>query len=513
MPDNIRSFVVPCQGGLVTNMDPLSQSINMPGSSSLMLNMEPSVEGGYRRITGFDNTYGTVSGTGSILGVAVFSKLNDGIFACRTPSAGSNYLHKWNSGTESWDAITTSGSPTMTGVTRVRFSKLNWGTPYLALTDGVNPLAVWDGTTYTQVTSGGVLSAPKFSQDFSNHLFIAGDSSEPQTLTFSAPLDPTDWDPANGAGSINMGFDITAMKAFRNQLFVFGDNQIKKIVGTSFADFQLQDVTKNLGCVAPDTVVEFNGDLLFLGPDGIRPISATDRIGDVELRSLSKPVQLIFNNFYNNEDITRALIIVVRQKSQFRFLFSGVESSGIIGSIRTTSDQNLGFEYSQLLGMGATAGDSGYIGAEEVVIHGDTTGKVYKQEEGNSFNGDPITSVFKTPYLHMDDPIVRKTYYDVYTYLKAEGEVEVDFAVDFDYGDSNILSPADYLFNTTGQAVLYGVGTYDGTGTFDGNPSPLKKTNIQGSGQSISLTFVTTKVQPSHTIQSYVISYGLADRR
>jgi hypothetical protein len=478
-----------------------------------MLNMEPSVEGGYRRISGFTNDYGTVSGTGSILGVTVFSKLNDGIFACRAPSSGNNYLHKWNDGTDSWDAITTSGSPTMTGVTRVRFAKLNWGTPYLAMTDGVNPLALWDGTTYSQVTGGSVLTDPKFCEDFANHLFISGDPAEPQNVVFSAPLDPTDFTPANGAGVINVGFDVTAMRAFRNQLFIFGDNQIKKIVGNSFADFQLQDVTKNLGCVAPDTVVEFNGDLIFLGPDGIRPISATDRIGDIELRSLSKAVQRVFNNFYDVEDITTALIIVVRKKSQFRFLFSGAESSGIIGSIRISSDQNLGFEYSQMFGLGATAGDSGYIGAEEFVIHGDTAGKVYKQEKGNSFDGEPIISVFKTPYLHMDDPIVRKTFYDVHSYLKAEGSVEVDFSVDFDYGDLNALTPVDYVFSTIGSPVVYGVGTYDGDGTFDGNPNPLRKTNIQGSGLSISLTYVSTTIQPSHTIQSYVISYGLADRR
>jgi len=511
LPDNIRSFPVSCSGGLTLNLDPLVQSTSASGSALSMINMEPAIQGGYRRISGFTNDYGTVPGTGNVLGVAVFSKLNDGIFACRTPSTGSNYLHKWNNSTDSWDTITTTGSPTMTGVARVRFAKLNWGTPYLAMTDGVNPLALWDGTDYTQVTSGGVLTDPKFCEDFANHLFISGDPAEPQNVVFSAPLDPTDFDPANGSGVLNVGFDVTAMRSFRNQLFIFGDNQIKKVVGTSFADFQLQDVTKNLGCVSPDTVVEFNGDLIFLGPDGIRPISATDRIGDIELNSLSKNVQSIFNSY--GSEVANAIILILRKKSQFRFVFPSEESVGLIGSIRTSSEERRGFEYSQLLGFDVTAGDSGFIGSEEFVLHGDSAGLLHRQESGDSFNGDVINSVFKTPYFHMDDPIVRKTFYSVHTYLRSEGEVFVNFAVDFDYGELTVLTPADYSFITEGAAVTYEVGSYDSGGVFDGNPNPFKKTNVQGSGQSISLTYTTGSVQPSHNIQAFVISYGLADRR
>jgi len=100
-----------------------------------------------------------------------------------------------------------------------------------------------------------------------------------------------------------MVFKITAIKKFRNSLFIFGANNIKKLVGTSIADFTLENVTANLGCVAPDSVVEFGGDLLFLGPDGIRPISGTDRIGDIELAPVSKEIQDIFDNYYLSETL------------------------------------------------------------------------------------------------------------------------------------------------------------------------------------------------------------------
>ena len=99
MADNLASFKVFCQGGLNTSRDVLSQGETQPGSAISLINYEPAVTGGYRRINGFANNYGTVTGTGSVLGVCVADGINDGILACSKPSSGNNYLHKWNSST------------------------------------------------------------------------------------------------------------------------------------------------------------------------------------------------------------------------------------------------------------------------------------------------------------------------------------------------------------------------------------------------------------------------------
>jgi hypothetical protein len=480
-----------------------------------MINYEPALEGGYRRISGYQNTYGLVPGEVEtpVLGVAVYGEINDGIFACRKPTSGNNYFHYWNDTTEAWVTPSTAGSPTMVGVQKVRFAKLNWSVPRLVMTDGVNPAAVWDGTTYTQVTSGLAPDAPKFCENFSNHLFLAGDPAEPGNLYFSAPLNELDFAPASGAGVVNVGFKIQAIKAFRDQLFIFGTNNIKRLTGTNIADFVVVDVTKNLGCVSSDAVVEFNGDLLFLSPDGVRPISATARIGDIELATLSKPVHAIFEAYSRNEDLSTITMLVLNRKSQFRLFFAEAESLGLIGSLRRAGEAGTGFEYSQLVGIEVNCGDSGYIGVEEYVIHGDSLGKVHRQEVGQSFETNPIFSLYQTPYVYMDDPILRKIYYDLNTYMRAEGLVEIKVGVNFDYGNPETNVPTDYTLVTAGAAAFWGLATYDTTDIYDGNPSPVRRTNLQGSGDSISITYVTLEDQPSHTIQSYVISYSLADRR
>jgi len=594
MSDALQTYVSVMAGGLVTNVDPLTQSNNFSGSAVRLVNMEPSLEGGYRRISGFENSYGTLPGTGKVLGLSVNGDINQGVLGCRAPSSGSNYLHWYNhyydvplgtgegsgftvgetvtgvvssgdstavaasgtvisktadaivvnfgripdnifatgnvltGGTSSatgtvsstptvigWTAVTTAGSPTMTGVDVVRFERYNWTEEILLLTDGVNPAAKYNGTTYTQITHANAPTDPKFASAFANHLWLAGDPAEPFNIYFSAPNADTDFDPANGAGVINIGFTVTQLKSFRNQLYVFGQNQIKRIIGDNYSNFTVENVTNDLGCVAPDTVVEFGGDIIFLGPDGIRPISGTSRIGDVELETVSREIQKTFENYTANEDVTKLKALVIRRKSQFRLFFEANTSLSLLAAIRKGPTAQSTFEYSQLVGVEATAVASGYIGQFEFVLHGDSTGKVYKQEEGDSFAGSDIFSVYQTPYYFMGDPEVRKVFYKVKTFLKTEGEALINVGIDFNFGDSEINTPENFSLTTAGAASAFDAAftIYDTTDIYDGNPSPTRTTNISGSGDSISVSYVTNSTSPSHTIQAVSILYGTGDRR
>ena len=517
MADRINGFKVNCIGGLNTNRDVLSQPERFPGTATELVNYEPSITGGYRRISGYANDYGTVPGTGKVLGVAVAENLNDGIFACRAPSSGTDYFYYWDSDGEEWIAVTTPVSFTMTGVNKVRFVKYNWGEEILALADGINNAGIYDGTTFTQINDANAPSAPKFIDVFKSHLFLAGDPDEPYNLYFSSPFQATDFDPANGAGVINVGFEIVQIKQFRDALFIFGKNQIKALLGSSLSDFTLTEITNNLGCVASDTVIEVVGNLVFLAADGFRPIAGTDRIGDVELQTLSKPIQFtisailqeIVTSALNTETITS---VVVRSKSQFRFFIPDDGNFGLLAGIRQT-EEGFNFEYSKLFGIPATCADSDFIGAEEYVIHGDATGKVYRQEKGVSFDGEPILSIYQTPYYYFEDPTVRKNFYTISTFLRSEGVSEIVFSVAYDFDDASVFNPGNFSFNTAGASAYYNEAVYDSSAIYDGNPSPVEKTNFAGSGFSVSFRYVTNDTNASHTIQGFVLNYSYNDRR
>ena len=594
MADSVSVFKANCRGGLNTGSDVLSLSMERPGSAIQLVNYEPNLEGGYKRLQGYAHNFGTVTGTGSVLGVAVANGINQGILACRTPSSGNNYLHHWNfyytftvgadtnltvgqtlterstaddsstatgvTGTliskssdtivvnfgrlpssvftngnhisddsfststniatapsvVGWTAVSTSGSPTMTGVTKVRFTEINFGTPKVVLTDGINPAATYDGSTYTQITDSNAPTDPTISEEFQNHLFLTGDPAQVSTLFFSAPTAETDFDPANGAGVINVGFEIVAIKKFRNVLYIFGKNNIKRLVGENSANFRLETVTSNLGCLATDSVVELGGDLLFLAPDGIRPIGGTAKIGDVNLETVSKNIQQTVKNIITGQTLTELSSVIVRSKSQFRYLFADTSAAGLIGALREYQG-NISFEFGEISGIACTCASSGYIESEEFVVHGDTAGKVFQQESGSSFDTSNVLSIFKTPFIYMDNPEQRKNYYSVTTYMTSGGAYTLSLAVTYDYDNTDISTPENLSLSATASGAYYDTGSniavYDTTDVFDGNPSPVESTTFSGSGKSIAFTYVTDDTNEAHSIQGYTITYGVGDVR
>jgi hypothetical protein len=374
----------------------------------------------------------------------------------------------------------------MSGVSKVRFTRFNFGSPKVILTDGVNPAATYDGTTYTQITHADAPTDPKYSAVFQNHMFLAGDPAEDTNLYFSAPYAETDFSAANGSGVINL-------------------------IGNNISNFVLETVTDDLGCLATDSVIEIGGDLLFLSQDGLRPVSGTDKIGDVNLETVSKDIQSIFTDIVFDIDLDTLNAVVIRQKTQFRYFFGAADSQGVIGGFRQTPN-GLQFEYGQLLGITATCADSGYIGQNEFVIHGDSTGKVHRQEQGNDFDGTDIFSIFQTPFFHMQDPEQRKVFYTVATYLRSEGDNTIVMSAVYDYEDVDTLNPTNFNLTTEGAAAYYNEATYNSTAIFDGNPSPVQRINIEGSGKSASLKFVTNDSSASHSIQGLVITFGVGDR-
>ena len=108
------------------------------------------------------------------------------------------------------------------------------------------------------------------------------------------------------------------MIVFREQLIIFSERSVKRLVGNTIADFQLQPITLDTGCTETDTIQEIGGDILYLGPDGIRSLSATEKIGDFNLAVASKVIQDDVTDFVTAH--TSFSSVVIRPKSQYRLL-------------------------------------------------------------------------------------------------------------------------------------------------------------------------------------------------
>lgn len=523
--EHFQTYSMICEGGLDSNQNSLSLSSRTPGAATLLVNFEPSLYGGYRRINGFqplNTTFEAVdpsNAEGKILGVSVF---NNDIIAARKLKSGATYnFYKYDAGS-AWDDYTTGLTLTSTGVDKIRYDTFNFNAVETILfTDGINNATLFNGTNWTAIDSsdtgvdfahaGGnqALNAPKFNCVFKNHIFVSGDSTNPQVVAHSAPSKEYDWTAASGAGQIVVGFEVVQIKPFRDELYVFGKDKISKIV-VNGTDFVIRDVTKILGCLAPDSIVEVNGDLQFLSQDGFRTIAGTMKIDDVELSTLSKNIQQDVTFLSQSFDLRYLNAVVIRRKSQVRYFFSSeaLETSkneGIIAGLKLGGN-GFYWEWGRLKGIRTSVCTSKYILGEEYVLHGDYDGVVYRQEVGTSFNGDNINAIYRTPYLDFGDVFIRKTLHKIFLFIKPEGVTTLNAKISYDWDDPDVTNPSVYTLQTEIVGDEYGDGLY-GSIIYASSPSPILIKNVEGGGFSNRITISTNDTNACYSVQAITYEY------
>jgi hypothetical protein len=351
-------------------------------------------------------------------------------------------------------------------------------------------------------------------------LFIGGNVLTEAIIAHSAPNAWYDFKATAGAGQVSVGFDVVQFKPFRDNLFVFGSNGIKKITADVTAGFIIDQVTSNVGCIARDSVLEIGGDLVFLAPDGLRPVAGTSRIGDVELETISKPIQQLLTDLPKDYDLDSLVGVVIRSKSQLRYFVGDAntattDSYGFIGGLRS-ADQRLGWEFGELIGIRASATASAYVNRQELVLHGDYNGKIYQQEVGTTFDGNDILAIYGTPYYDFGDTEVRKTMRKVNTFVRAEGPFTLNMAINYDWDDPTVSRPSSYAQESQGAPVRYKGRNINYGGlniNYGGNEKPIVTTSIQGSGYATQLTFVTLGDFDPYSIQGVVFEFSIAGRR
>jgi len=659
MADLWQTYAFEFKGGLVSNLSPLQQGINAPGSARLLKNFEPSTEGGYRRIEGFDKydsafvpAYGlpkvhgsgqtgttlvlgnifttpvvddtfTISGvagtytiassgvsydstnkrvtltlttsmasspadqaavtftshTGVVNGVAawestaiayrnndIYKSTGSGWTKINIPSYGTVLVNGASqtgsslivdgltdvpqvgdtfsvAGVEKIYTVTatvtvTSGGATLsinpaldsspadnaavtwlsvnyTGGIKLRTSKYRTNSvDKIVGVNGTNYPFIWDDTTFTSLDTNADLLGADFVVFHKNQLFFVNEDK----LIFSAPYTDNDFTVANGAGVINIGAKITGIIVFRDALIIFNDKSISQLLGNTISDFNLQPITRNVGCVATDTIQEIGGDIMFLGPEGLRLLSATDRTGDFNLGVVSKPIQTESTELISSSSSFAS--VVIKQKSQYRLLgyntsITANAAKGILGT-QMVGDNTSTIAWAETVGIKAYVADSNYINQTETIIFANSDGYVYEMESGNSFDGDDIVASFASPFVPVNDPRVRKTFYKIILYTDPQGSVDMTINLKLDFDDFGSIQPETIILSNTNSNDIgfYGTSTAKyGTTKYGSKLKKLFQTQVIGSSFSVSLQFVSSGVDPPFSLDAATLEYSTHDRR
>ena len=579
MPDTstLQPAAYNCEGGLVLNR---STFLMQPGEALVLENFEPDVEGGYRRINGFRKYVNqivpqTSSSTEKVLMVARFA---DRVVAARGEkifTAGSTELSQkivsttsmTGSGTLNVDSTAGFGSSgtlvinseeftytgitstTFTGVTRSTSSTTaanhaiddavseNWterdsgrtsadkydferfnfdGNEKLICVDGTNAPVVFNSSMTATDVSESTVAGSKFVAAFRNHMFYAGKSTTPSTIVFSEPFDEDGFNSGDGAGSINVDDTIVGLKVFRDNLFIFCENRIFKLTGSALSNFAVEPVTRNIGCVNGNTIQEFAGDLIFLGPDGLRTVAGTARIGDVELGTISKNVQSLFDENITDSSLFES--VVIPDKTQYRIFFtkdtiSQKRTKGVICVMKGD-----GFEFAESLGIKPSSTDTLVEAGDVVVIHGTFDGFVQRQEKGNNFDGTAILGRYRSPDLNFGDVGVRKTMHRVILNYKPEANISADLLLRYDNDSVGASRPAAYSLTTSTVGAQYGTSVYSTSSSttqfvYGGGSQPLVRQPVEGSGFTVALKIDDSGESPPYSLKGFQLEYQVGARR
>ena len=491
-----------CEGGLILNR---STFMMQPGEALELRNFEPDIEGGYRRINGFSKYVSAVvphtsSSSEKVLMVATFGS---NVLAARGTS-----IFSATPGGSSW----TSRDSGRTSAGKYNFERFNFdGTDKIIVVDGANAPTVFNSSLAATDVSESDVAGAKFVTAFKNHMFYAGKSTIPQTVVFSQPADEDAFSSGSGAGTINVDDIITGLKVFREDLFIFCETRIFKLSGTSSSNFVITPVTRDIGCINGNTIQEFAGDLIFLGPDGLRTIAGTARIGDVELGTISSNVQSIFND--NISSASEFVSTVIPNKTQYRIFFtkSSVAENLSKGIICVLKGQK--FEFSELQGMRPASTDSFVSEGDVIVLHGAySTGYVYRQESGNTFDGTVIFGRYRSPDITMNDPGIRKTMQRVIINYKPEAAISSNLILRYDYEAADSSRPAAYPLDSEDVVALYGTSVY-GTPIYGGASQPLVRQSVEGSGFAVALRVEDNAETAPYSLKGFQLEYQLGERR
>ena len=504
MPDNSQTnpAAFNCEGGLVLNK---STFLMQPGEALELRNFEPDIQGGYRRINGFSKYVSAIvpqtsSSSEKVLMVASFA---DVVLAARGTS-----IYSATPGGSSW----TSRDSGRTSASKYNFERFNFdGTDKIVVVDGVNAPTVFNSSLAATDVSDSSVAGAKYVASFKNHMFYAGKATTKQEVIFSDPFDEDSFVSGQGAGSFKVDDTVVGLKVFRDDLFVFCETRIFKLSGTSSSNFAVTPVTRNIGCINGDTIQEFAGDLIFLGPDGLRTIAGTARIGDVELGTISSNVQSIFND--NLSSASEFVSTVIPDKTQYRIFFtkSSVAENQSKGVICVMKGQS--FEFSEIKGMRPACTDSFVDEGNVLVLHGAySNGYIYRQESGNTFDGEVIFGRYRSPDLTFEDPGIRKHMQRVILNYKPEAAIDADLLLRYDYEDPDSARPAVYPLDSEDVVAIYGTSVY-GVPTYGGASQPLVRQPVEGSGFAVALKVHDGGETAPYSLKGFQLEYQLGARR
>lgn len=233
-----------------------------------------------------------------------------------------------STGGGAWSAITASSS---FGLNASQTTNITIGEGYAVFSDGVSTPSKWDQTTYSLLQAATSGPAPIFTACVYhlNRLWAVGMPGQtistgstglsggvvgPSTLVLSAGGDITVW---SGADVISFDVDkddgdriIGISKPFHKRVYLFKGpslGSIHEIAGNTLSTLTKDKIFTGLPLQNHKGLVTTTNDIFWISKYGIHSLNATQKYGDTEMAFLSLPIQDVFQNDLDLQQIENAV--------------------------------------------------------------------------------------------------------------------------------------------------------------------------------------------------------------
>lgn len=202
-------------------------------------------------------------------------------------------------------AVNRTGAATLssTGVPQYQVFQ---GVLFFCNSDTADGYKKWDGTTGSPGDIQNANPPPdgpgKYLGVFGGRMIMSGNPDFPFRVYISAPFDGETWS-GLGTTSFDLDYDgdptgVTAIfPDLDGNLYISTQRSIYALFATDLDDvstFQIQRITRGIGCISARTVVATANDILFVSQRGLHSLKKIIVSDQTEITFLSRPVQKIF---------------------------------------------------------------------------------------------------------------------------------------------------------------------------------------------------------------------------
>jgi hypothetical protein len=347
--------------------------------------------------------------------------------------------------------------------------------------NGVDTPQQWDGNAGTTSVVTGSPPLDKYVVFHKDRLFTAGSTVNPNMVNFCGNSNPNDWTTADDAGAIDVGFKITGLAKLADYVVIFGERQIKLLIGYSYDTYRLTEPFADFGTVCPYSIAMGSGTIYFLTQNSANEYQVATFDG-ASARLLLDDVKITMN--------------YPARQSQVRGVFHNNRYLLAYPSGDTANDRQLvfnaklGFYESVDVGINASCycrwdgvGDNGELYA------GDSgTGYLWKQDISTLLDGvTAITAFCETAYHSIAGDEYDKSFTDVY--LRAGLSTTQTLTVTC-YANEGTINNAATL-----------------TGTNASVTTEHRKTSFALSGNSVAVRLANSTVSKDIAIYSLSFAY------